>query len=391
MITYEEALRIVLEHAHALEPERVALRDAVNRVLAEDVASDMDMPPFNKSAMDGYACRRADLPGPLRVVGLVQAGSAYAGEIGPGECAKIMTGAVVPPGADCVIMVEHTAQAGPSEIRFTGHGTDTNICAQGEDIRAGETVLRRGTRLGPQHVGMLASVGCVQPLVARRPRVGVIATGDELVEPEEQPGPAQIRTSNSMQICVHVEEAGAVAGYYGIARDEASALDDVIRRALSENDVIVLSGGVSMGEFDLVPDILRKNGINILFDAVAVKPGKPTTFGVGASACCFGLPGNPVSTFVQCELLVKPFLFAMMGRRHAPVPFQARLATSYRRKKADRLAWVPVAANDSGAVTPLDYHGPAHLGAMCRAEGLMIVPIGIHELEEGALVRVRPI
>ena len=205
MITYEEALRIVLDHARVLEPERVPLRDAANRVLAEDVPSDIDMPPFDKSAMDGYACRRADLPGPLRVVGMVQAGRAPSGRIGPGECMKIMTGAMVPPGADCVIMVEHTESAGASAVRFTEPRTDTNICARAEDMGVGDIVLRRGTRIGPRHAGLLATVGCVRPLVARRPRVGVIATGDELVEPDRQPGPAEIRTSNSVQLCVHVE------------------------------------------------------------------------------------------------------------------------------------------------------------------------------------------
>ncbi|HNR31619.1 MAG TPA: molybdopterin molybdotransferase MoeA, partial [Candidatus Hydrogenedentes bacterium] len=242
-----------------------------------------------------------------------------------------------------------------------------------------------------QQIGLLASVGCVRPLVARRPRVGVIATGDELVEPDRQPGPAEIRTSNSVQLCVHIEEAGAIVAYYGIARDEADALDTIVRRALSENDVVVLSGGVSMGDFDFVPDTLRKNGIDILFDSVAVKPGKPTTFGVGASTYCIGLPGNPVSTFVQCELLVKPFLYALMGREYAPALFRAPLATPYRRKKADRQGWFPASVAESGEVTPIDYHGPAHLGAVGCANALMMIPRGVPEFEKGALVSVRPI
>lgn len=391
MISFDEALTIVMTRARLLESEPVDLRTATGRILAQDVHSDIDMPPFDKSAMDGYACRREDLPGPLSVVDIVQAGSIPTKAIGPGDCAKIMTGAMVPEGADCVIMIEQTQLAPNGAVHFTAGSTSTNICRRSEDIRQGECVLRRGTRIGPQHIAVLATVGCTRPMCARRPRVGVIATGDELVEPDQRPGPSQIRTSNSYQICAQIERAGAVATYYGIVPDTEEALDGAFKRAIADNDVILLSGGVSMGDFDLVPGVMTKNGIEILFDSIAMKPGKPTTFGVSPEVYCFGLPGNPVSTFVQCEILVQPFLYALMGHRYQAACSVLPLAETFRRKHVDREAWVPVAFTKDGAVRAGEYHGSAHINALCEADGLMVVPVNSGTIEKGTLVRVRPI
>jgi len=391
MIPFEKAFETVMSRVRGLEPEHVELRAAAGRILAEDVRSDIDMPPFDKSAMDGYACRREDLPGPLRVIATIPAGSVPTMPVGQGECAKVMTGAMVPEGADCVIMVEHTEEAGDRTICFTGTGAAANICRRAEDIRAGDIVLERGTRLGAQHIAVLATVGCARPLVSRRPRVGVIATGDELVEPDRRPGPSQIRTSNSYQICAQTESAGAIATYYGIAADTEEALDVLMKRALNENEVVLFSGGVSMGDFDLVPGVMEKNGIEILFDSIAMKPGKPTTFGVGPRAFCFGLPGNPVSTFVQCEILVKPFLYALMGHKYRPRYSWLPLAEAIRRKRADREAWIPVSVTESGEVQPREYHGSAHINALCQADGFVVVPTGTERIEKGTVVRVRQI
>jgi molybdopterin molybdotransferase len=347
------------------------------------------MPPFDKSAMDGYACRRQDLPGPLRVVETIPAGSSPTLPIGPGECAKIMTGAMIPNGADCVIMVEYTELGSDDRVLFTRTETLANICRQAEDIREGDLVLKRGAKIAAQHVAVLATVGCVSPLVSCRPRVGVIATGDELVEPRVKPGPSQIRTSNSYQICAHLETTGSLATYYGIVRDTEEAIDSALKKAIMENDVVVLSGGVSMGDFDLVPGVMTRNGIDILFDSIAMKPGKPTTFGVGESTYCFGLPGNPVSTFVQCEILVKPFLYALMGHDYRPSYSVLPLESDFRRKRADREAWIPVAVTDGGAVRVGDYHGSAHINSLCEADGFIVVPTHTTLIEKDTLVRVR--
>ena len=391
MVPFEKALEIVMDSVRVLDAEQVDLGQALNRILAEDVHADLDMPPFDKSAMDGYACRRADLDGELAVIETIQAGYVPTKAVGKGQCSKIMTGAMIPEGADSVIMIEYTESVGADKVRFAGKQTRDNICYRGEDVRAGAIVLRKGDRIAPQHIAVLATVGRVRPNVARRPRVGVIATGDELVEPSVQPGPSQIRTSNSYQLCAQVTATGSFPTYYGIVKDTESAIDAALKRAQSENDVVILSGGVSMGDFDLVPQVMAQNNFRILFDSIAMKPGKPTTFGVSPDAYCFGLPGNPVSTFVQFEILLKPFLYALMGHRfHAP-HVVAPLAESIQPKKTERESWIPVALTDTGEVRAIDFHGSAHINALCRADGLLVIPAGTTSIEKGMLVRVRSI
>lgn len=390
MIPFDDAYKQVMGSARQLEVEQAPLREVLGRVLAEDVKSDMDMPPFDKSAMDGYACRRADLPGPLTVVETIAAGYEPQRKVGAGQCAKIMTGAAVPGGADCVIMVEHTKVLDSGLVRFTGKSTNDNICLQGEDVQDGELVLRKGTRVAPQHVAVLAAVGRCTPRVYRRARVGVVATGDELVEPEQRPGPSQIRTSNSLQLCAQVQRTGAAPAYYGIARDTEGDLAAALRRASDENDVIILSGGVSKGEFDLVPGVMKGGGFKLLFDAIAIKPGKPTTFGVMPGRWCFGLPGNPVSTFIQFEILIKPFLYRLMGHEYQPRTYSLPLAAPLRQKKGDRDAWVPVTVGEDG-VRACEFHGSAHIHALAGADGLVRIAAGTAQLQEGALVRVRPL
>lgn len=391
MIPFWQAFDIVMGSARPLDAEEVDIGDVLNRILAEDVRSDVDMPPFNKSAMDGYACRREDLANELTVVETIQAGAIPTRRIGRNECSKIMTGAMVPEGADCVIMVEHTETPTPNTVRFTGRDTQDNICPKGEDIKAGDVVLQKGCRIAPQHVAALAAVGCVRPRVARRPRVGIIATGDELVEPDTKPSGSKIRTSNSYQLCAQVTTAGGIPTYYGIVKDTEQAIDRALKQAGTENDVVLVSGGVSMGDYDLVPAVMKKNGIEILFDSIAMKPGKPTTFGVSPKVYCFGLPGNPVSTFVQFELLVKPFLFRLMGHSYRQPQSFLPLAHAVTRKRTERESWIPVAIGEDGLVRTIDYHGSAHANALCEADGLITMPVGMASLEEGTLVRVRPI
>ncbi|MHC4241282.1 MAG: molybdopterin molybdotransferase MoeA [Planctomycetota bacterium] len=389
MIPFEEALRTVLDSARRLGSEQVDITRAINRILAEDVKSDMDMPPFNKSAMDGYACRRADLAHELEVVETIPAGYTPTKSIESNQCAKIMTGAAVPQGADCVVMVEFTENPTDSTVRFVGENTADNICQKGEDVKTGEVVLFKGTCIRPQHIAVLASVGCAQPVVSKRPRVGILATGDELVQPASMPGPSQIRNSNSFQLTTQVESMGAVAKNYGIAKDTDKAIDKMFKEAVEENDVVLVSGGVSMGDFDLVPGILKQNNINLLFEKVAIKPGKPTVFGVAENIYCFGLPGNPVSTFVLFELLVKPFLYRLMDYDYKPDTIKMPLGESLKRKKVKRQGWIPIVITDAGMLKPIDYHGSAHINALCIADGLVGMNIGIAEIEKGTIVPVR--
>ena len=394
MIPFSEALNTVISNIRVLDSERVALAKCAGGVLTKDIVSDVDMPPFDKSAMDGYACRRADLDQPLSVLEVIKAGSVPTRPVGSGECSKIMTGAMVPEGTDCVIMVEYTETADDGSVRFTGKDTRDNICLQGEDVRTGDTILHAGTLVGPQHIAMLAAVGCVEPSVARRPRVGVIATGDELVEPGVKPRPSQIRTTNGVQLCAQIERVGAIPVYCGIVQDTEKDTDRAVKRAIADNDVVLLSGGVSMGDFDFVPGVLRANGIEILFDAVAMKPGKPTVFGVSADQTvprtyCVGLPGNPVSTFCQFELLVKPLLYGLMGHNYAPLEFMTPLATPFQRKRADREQWMPATLTRDGQAAPCEFHGSAHIAALSTATALLTVPTGVTSLDAGDPIRVR--
>ena len=407
MLSFEKALDIVLSSARLLGAESVDIADAANRVLAEDVKSDMDMPPFNKSAMDGYACRRADLANELTVIETISAGYTPTKSVGPGQCAKIMTGAVVPEGADCVVMKEYMDCRLPiadcrfsnrkskienrksPTVRFVGETTKDNICQKGEDIEAGDVVLRKGELLKPQHIAVLASVGCARPVVSKMPRVGIIATGSELVDPGAVPEPCQIRNSNSFQLGAQAGCLGAAVTDYGITKDTKEAIDDMFKKVAAANDVVIVSGGVSVGDFDFVPDILRRNNIDLLFEGIAVKPGKPSVFGVSENVYCFGLPGNPMSTFVQFEILIKPFLYKLMGCERKGENVRMPLDESIERRETERQAWFPASITEAGTVKLIEYHGSAHINSLCSADGLIRMDVGVSRIEKGTAVPVR--
>lgn len=387
-ITYEHAMDILFASVKQSEIEQVAFNEAIGRVTARDILSDTEMPPFNKSAMDGYACRREDLNNELSVIETIPAGYVPQKQVCKNECSKIMTGAVVPEGADCVVMVEYTKQCGEDTVIFTGEKTSTNICYKAEDVKIGDCVIPAGELIKPQHIAVMASVGAVNPYVYKKPCVGIIATGNELLEPDAGLVPGKIRNSNGHQLVSQVTAAGGVARYYGIAGDEVGALDKCIKQAEKDNDVIILSGGVSMGEFDLVPEVLSRNGFSLMFDRVLIKPGRPTTFFKNENTAVFALPGNPVSTFVLFEIMVKPFLQKMMGLYKSQRLLSHNVGATIKRKKADRKAFIPVLLGDDGFIYPVEYHGSAHINALCFAYGLIFFPIGIYELPASTAVDV---
>jgi len=389
MIKLKQALQIVLDAARPLGTERVDMSDALGRVLAENVAADADMPPFDRATVDGYACRRADLGDGLAVIETIPAGAAPAKTVGPNQCAKIMTGAAVPFGADCVVMIEQTETAGEDTIRFMGGQTGDNISRRATFIRAGQVVMQKGSRLGPAHIAILASVGHVRPLVARRPRVAVIASGDELVPPATAAEPFLIRNSNGPQLLSQLQSMSVPARDYGIVKDVESEIDRILKEALAGHDVVLISGGVSMGDLDFVPAVLRRNKVRLLFEKVAIKPGKPTVFGLTERAYCFGLPGNPVSTFAVFELMVKPFLYRLMGHDYSPLCVQMSLEEAVVRKDTDRQAWIPVKLTSQTSVRPVQYHGSGHVLALCEADGLTSMDIGVRQIEKAAPVSVR--
>lgn len=387
MISFDAAYKIVLENAGLTPAEDAALGDCLGRVLAVDVASDMDMPPHNLSAMDGFACRQADLDNGLTEIETIPAGYMPTKLIAPGQCSRIMTGAVVPEGADIVVMFEHT-EVRDALVYVVKKSGQTNIRRKAEDIHTGDVVLTAGTVLRPVEIAVLASVGCDPAPVFAMPRVGVVATGDELIEPRQKPTAAKIRNSNSYQLCAQIQRAGCIPKYFGIAKDTPEAVNEILATAIEQCDVVLFSGGVSMGDYDFVPQILSDNGIDIKFEKVKIKPGKPTVFGTKGKKYFFGLPGNPVSTFVLFEVMVRPFLMKLMAHDYTPANIIGRLAKEIRIRKIDRAEFRPVRLEPDGSVNFFAYHGSAHIHAYTLANGVVRIPAGVTKLNAGANVQV---
>jgi molybdopterin molybdotransferase len=391
MITLEQALEIALSKAVPPEPESVELLHSLGRILAEPIFADADVPPFNKSAMDGYACRRTDLNNELSVLEIIPAGTLPSKTIGKNQCSKIMTGAQVPEGADTVFMVEYAEQISPGIVKFTGQETRSNICSKGEDLKTGALVLPQGIQIKPQHIAMLATFGCTNPQVYPRPRIGIISTGSELVNPEESPKPSQIRNSNGPQLYTQAVQHGFPVNYYGIVPDDEMLTNRIIQESLAENEVTILSGGVSVGDYDFVPRIIRELGFEIHISKISIKPGQHTTFASRGNKYIIGLPGNPVSSFIQFEVFVLPFLWKLMNFTQPEVRLPLVMSHEFRRKKTDREECLPVCLNNQGEVELISYHGSAHIHAYHQAFGFINLAAGKTELKKGEIVHVRPL
>jgi molybdopterin molybdotransferase len=387
MISYEKAFEIIMNSAFTLEKESAELAHCLNLVLAQDIKSDIDMPPFNKSAMDGYACRREDLHESLSVIETIPAGYRPQKTVKQNECSKIMTGAIVPQGADCVVNVENTETTPDNKIRITNNNIPANICYQGEDIKCGEFVLSNGTLILPQHIAVLANAGISVVPVYRKARISIITTGSELREPGVPLPDGCIRNSNSYQLIGQVQRMFIEPDYLGIADDTENSLNFLIQKALSGSDVVLISGGVSMGDYDLVPAVLTANHVNLLFDRVAIQPGKPLTFGTRDKTAIFAFPGNPVSTFFLFEIMAKPFIYKLMGHDYNTKMFPLIAGVDFKRKKGDRKTFIPIII-ENDKVFPIEFHGSAHINSLCFAEGIISFPLGVLEIKKGETIQV---
>ncbi len=403
MIPVTEAIRIVTENTERLGVEAVALHEARGRVLAEDVRADTDLPPFDRALMDGYAVRSEDTRGGggasvrLRLVGEAAAGLGWRGTLGTGEAVRIMTGAPLPAGADGVQQVEVTREL--DEGAFVEIDQETApgqfVSRRATEIVKGETVLRAGERLNAASLAALASFGCARVRVGARPRVTVLATGAELVPVEERPGPDQIRDSNSYSLAGYAEAANATVERLPFATDDAALLERLIAECAARSDMVVLSGGVSMGRYDFTKSALHALGARVYFERVALRPGKPTVFARLADARrthVFGLPGNPVSVSVTFNLFARTALLAMQGAGvPAPAEEYAVLARDVRGAAA-RASYLPaaLATDESGRLMadPLRWAGSSDFVAFTRATALVIVPADIARLAAGAVVKV---
>jgi molybdopterin molybdotransferase len=409
MLSVADAQRLVLEHVLPLPPQTVALGPSLlGRVLAEDVVSDTDSPPHDKALMDGYAVRCADLTAgraALRVIEEISAGSVPRHAVGPGQAVRIMTGAPLPPGAEAVVMVERTRLLpdGRVEIEDRPPKPGQHVLPRGREMRAGETVLRAGLVLRPQEVGLLAVLGRDAVRVVWAPRVAVLPTGDELVDVGQVPGPGQIRNSNGPMLLAQAARSGAVAPtLLGIARDRLDSLRPLVEEGLSA-DVLVLSGGVSAGKFDLVPGVLQEAGVRAQVHKVALKPGKPLFFGTrdrpgGGRTLVFGLPGNPVSSLVCFELFVRPALRKLAGYHTAPPGADApgspcaTLSEDFA-YRTDRPTYHPAwleASPRGWRVRPVPWFGSADLRALAQANALVVFPPGDHTHRAGEVFSVIP-
>ena len=379
MIPVEEALEIVLREAPALPAEEVALDDALTRVLAEDIASDVELPPFDRAAMDGYALRAEDVaaaPVALAVVGEVRAGQWPDLTVGPGQAVRIMTGAPVPPGADAVQQVEKTQLL--DEFRVTIRSAvaeGANLARRGSEVRAGDVVLTRGRTIDPAAIAVLASAGRARVRVARRPVVALLVTGDEIVPVSATPALAQIRNSNGPAVAAQARLAGAEVRLLGVVPDRQDAIAEALAAGLSA-DVLVVSGGVSAGDYDLVEPALLDLGATFLFTKVAIKPGAPLVFGRCGGALVFGLPGNPVSAQVTFDLFVRPALLAMQGALVVSRPRVRVELLAAVQNRSGRKGHLPARVRFEGGrlvARPLRSMGSADLAAHARANALVVI------------------
>jgi molybdopterin molybdotransferase len=390
MIPIEEAEEILNKITFRPKTEEVSLVDSLGRVLGQDIVSRISMPPFNKSAMDGYAIRSDDDSRTFKIVEIIAAGSVPEKTINKGECAKIMTGAMVPPGADRVIKVEVTEEK-DGYMTIPGEDKRVNICYLGEDVRPGDIILKAGHLIRPPEVGIIASMGLNRVTIYKRPTVGIITTGSEIKEPGRELEPGQIYNSNAYSISAQVVQTGALVKYEGIVDDQIEIISEKIKKLLAETQMVLISGGVSMGDYDYVPQILADLGVQLHFDEVAIQPGKPTVFGTRGDTMVFGMPGNPVSTFIVFEVLVKPILYRAMGFNYTPSIIKGIMNKDFKRKRTERTAYIPVRFNKESEVDPLEYHGSAHLTALSAANGLLKVPRGVQQVSKGSTVYVRQI
>ncbi|HEY7410989.1 MAG TPA: gephyrin-like molybdotransferase Glp [Vicinamibacteria bacterium] len=388
MVPVEKALEIVLAHAPLLPSQEVVLTDALGRVLAEDVASDTDLPPFDRSAMDGYAVRAADVahaPVTLEVAGMVRAGQQPERALERGQAIQVMTGAPVPLGATAVQPVEKTRAAGTRVQMLEPVEPGAHIARQGCEVRTGDTVLRRGDTVDPAILAVLATVGRGRVRVGRRPTVSVLVTGDELVDVWDAPTRGRIRNSNGYAIMAQAAWAGADARSLGVVPDQDERIAQAVRQGFA-SDVLVLSGGVSEGAFDLVEEVLARFDVGLLFTKVAIKPGAPLVFGRRGDKLVFGLPGNPVSAQVTFDVFVRPALLRMQGARVVTRPrVEVELAARVS-NRSGRANHLPARVRFEGGrllAQPVPTQGSADVVAHARANALVVMDAGRQRAEAG--------
>jgi molybdopterin molybdotransferase len=398
MLSFEQARQLVIAETQSrLTPPSTSLlpvADALGHILAQEIRTDREYPPFNRSTRDGYAVRagEATKDSTLRCVGEIKAGDTVCAPLEPGTCIQIMTGAAVPPGADAVVMIEFTRRAGDSVTFDRETQPGQNFVPQGSEARANDLILQPGLRLGFAELAIAAQVGAANLLCNQKPRVAILSTGDEVVPITEMPGPFHIRNSNSVSLAAQVRLAGGQPVPLGNALDRVDDLSAKIELGL-QHHILVLSGGVSMGKYDLVETVLKSFGAEFLFDAVAIRPGKPAVFGRCRSKLVFGLPGNPVSTMVTFQLFVTPAIDLLSGAAARPLPLLNATLSQPLHEKPGLTHFLPARLEWAAAepqVHALPWQGSGDIATLSRANCFLVVPADRHDIPAGESVSVLP-
>lgn len=396
VLTFEQAFEVVQQYRRKVIPvaqEAVPLSEVLGRVLAQPVFADRDFPPFPRSARDGYALQSADLntlPSFLRVIGQVKAGARFDGAIASGQTVQIMTGAPAPEGADAVVMVEYTKRTGDQVEVSSAVAAGANIVQQASEGRKGQELLPLGMQMGFAQVAVAAAVGKTELSVYKKPRVAILATGDELVDVAATPAAHQIRNSNTYSLAAQTSASGGAPVHLPVAPDEKAVLEALIREGLSA-DLLLLSGGVSMGEFDLVEEVFQELGAEFFFTGVYIQPGKPVVFGKVGATAFFGLPGNPLSTMVTFDLFVRPVLQALAGSLPVRLPAaKARLAKEIR-IKTGLTRFLPAVLSGGlydSQVEAIPWQGSGDIAASARANCYVVVPPDRDLMAAGEMISV---
>jgi len=409
MIPFEEAISAVLSQARPLETKDVPLSEALGHALAQDALATLDMPNFSNSAMDGFGVRirevkgaSSDTPAKLKLSGTIQAGDSVAGkELSPGTAVKILTGAPVPAGTEAVVMKEYAQEQNGYVLLSRSARDGENIRFQGEEYALGDPVLRRGTNLTPPAVGLLANFGYASVTVHRKPKVTVLVTGNELVPVGEDLQPGQIYESNSHALAAALKDMGITNCLIRHAADHQESLQEAMEQALRESDMMLSAGGISVGDYDLVKEVLTDLGVETVFWRVAMKPGRPNFFGTRtmpsgdslvSPRLVFGLPGNPVSALVSFQLLVRPALLTMMGSRGVePLSLKASLSGDFKKKtpRAEFVRGVVSYENDQLVVSPTRGQGSHMLGGLSQANCLICFPTDAGFIAQGQQVPIQ--
>lgn len=392
MITYEQALEAILKNTRVLPEEKIPTKESVGRILKEDIVAGVEMPPFNRSAMDGYALNHLDvtkIPVQLNCVGLIKAGDVFKKKLKRGECVKIMTGAALPANTDCVVMVEYSRMAEGMVKLLRGAQRGENVFFQGEDFHRGHKVLEKGTKIFPSHIPILVTLGKKFVKVAGKPKVAILNTGSEIIELDYKLSRNKIYNSNGPMLRALLKSDGFEPVVLGIAKDNKKELKELIEKGFG-HDILLISGGVSVGDYDFVPGALEDLRVRKIFHKVNIKPGKPVFFGIKGKTFVFGIPGNPISNFVAYFIFVKAAIQKMMCCQDSDFGFKEGILEKEFHKKAGRCYFVLVniaRRQNRYFLSPIDGHSSADTLSLSKADGFMMTGIRVTTIKKEERVK----